>query len=79
MTQYAFRAGRVRKIKADMTWDQYAEAHPDAFKTCKPPSEATLERWDMDGYCKALDGCRVEPDGECEHGRPSWLVALNYI
>jgi hypothetical protein len=24
-------------------------------------------------------GCQVEPDGKCEHGCPSPLVALGYI
>jgi hypothetical protein len=25
------------------------------------------------------EGCEVEPDGECEHGYPSVLIALNMI
>lgn len=34
-----------------------------------------------DGYAPALceDGCDVEPDGECEHGHPSILMALELI
>ncbi len=24
------------------------------------------------------DGCQVEPDGECPHGHPSWLVILGF-
>lgn len=28
---------------------------------------------------ETTDGCIVEPDGVCEHGHPSWLVALRYI
>lgn len=31
------------------------------------------------GVCRAADGCRVEPDGECEHGWPSKLLALGLI
>ena len=27
----------------------------------------------------ATDGCRVEPDGECQHGAKSWLIVLGYI
>ena len=28
---------------------------------------------------EATDGCRVEPDGICEHGQPSWLLHLGSI
>ena len=27
----------------------------------------------------AIDGCDVEPDGECEHGYPSWPMVLGLI
>ena len=43
------------------------------------PSLATLRRWDNDGGCEATDGCWVEPDGVCEHGCKSWLLALGLI
>ena len=45
----------------------------------RAPSVRTLEKWLNDGGCKALDGCWVEPDGTCEHGTPSWLLALGLI
>jgi hypothetical protein len=45
----------------------------------REPSIATMERWVMDGVAKATDGCRVEPDGHCQHGKPSWLLELGYI
>ncbi len=32
-----------------------------------------------DGGCEATDGCVVEPDGTCEQGQPSWLLALGLI
>lgn len=44
----------------------------------KQPSLQTLERWSCDGVAKALDGCRVEPDGHCQHGFPSWILYLGY-
>ena len=47
--------------------------------TVAPPSIKTMTRWMMDGVAKATDGCRVEPDGTCPHGHPSWLVKLGYI
>ena len=45
----------------------------------RPPSLATMERWMRDGIARATDGCRVEPDGECQHGARSWLRHLGYI
>lgn len=35
----------------------------------------------MDSVCPALcdEGCEVEPDGRCEHGHPSVLIALGLI
>lgn len=31
------------------------------------------------GRAKATDGCVVEPDGRCEHGKPSWLLVVGVI
>jgi hypothetical protein len=80
---YVYSAERgVRKLKEDVTLEQYAVAHAFAVKpiVCKkPPTLKTLEKWSFDGVAKALDGCKVEPDGHCQHGLPSWLLALNYI
>lgn len=45
----------------------------------KQPSIKTMERWSYDGIAKATDGCRVEPDGECPHGKKSWLLELGFI
>lgn len=58
-----------------------ASPQPVASKprTSKPPSIATMERWLANGVAKALDGCRVEPDGHCEHGKPSWLLQMGII
>ena len=79
MATYVFRANKIRKLKEGVVLKDYFRDHPDAYKVCKPPTECTLQKWDNDGGCKALDGCWVEPDGECEHGKPSWLRALGYI
>jgi hypothetical protein len=44
------------------------------------PSLLELQRQvEEDGGCEATDGCFVEPDGTCEHGQPSWLLALGLI
>lgn len=45
----------------------------------KRPSQRQLEEWEELGGCEATDGCWVEPDGYCQHGKPSWLVALGVI
>lgn len=52
---------------------------PVKAKPIKIPSMATLLRWSSDGVAKATDGCRVEPDGHCEHGKPSWLLKMGLI
>jgi hypothetical protein len=44
------------------------------------PSLKELQRQvEEDGGCEAIDGCLVEPDGSCDHGHPSWLLALGLI
>jgi hypothetical protein len=48
-------------------------------KARKAPSLATMERWMSAGVAKATDGCRVEPDGRCPHGKKSWLLVLGLI
>ena len=46
--------------------------------TVKQPSISSLEKMLSDGICKATDGCRVEPDGTCPHGYPSWIMELGF-
>ena len=64
------------EIKAGQVAQPESTAKP---KTSKPPSIATMERWMMDGVAKATDGCPVEPDGHCPHGKPSWLLKMGVI
>ena len=47
--------------------------------TGKRPSLRTMNKWVSDGVAKASDGCRVEPDGHCDHGHASWLLVLGLI
>jgi hypothetical protein len=42
------------------------------------PSVDDMEEW-VDGVCPTPCGCDVEPDGECEHGCPSWLMIVGFI
>lgn len=45
----------------------------------KPPTLATLERWNRDGVCKTVLGTKTEPDGYGHHGEPSWLLVYGLI
>lgn len=40
----------------------------------KEDLERIIEMTASTGICEATDGCRVEPDGYCQHGCPSWLI-----
>jgi hypothetical protein len=44
-----------------------------------PELMAELERYVSDSVIPALcdEGCEVEPDGMCEHGAPSILIACH--
>lgn len=44
-----------------------------------PPIQELLRQIEDDGGCEATDSCWVEPDGHCEHDKPSWLLALRLI
>lgn len=48
-------------------------------RTVKAPSQRSLERMVDNGIATCPDGCRVEPDGTCPHGLPSWLIILDVI
>ena len=41
----------------------------------RPPSRSFSARASGQGGCETTDGCFVEPDGSCDHGQPSWLLA----
>ena len=66
-------------------YDDYPSAQPTPRaptkrrRTLKPPSISTMSKWVNDGVAKATDGCRVEPDGHCPHGKASWLLELGYL
>ena len=71
----------VKTLKAGITLDNMRAKYPQhAFEKCnRPPAIKTLENWVCNGVAEAVDGCRVEPDGSCEHGYKSWLLVLGYI
>lgn len=45
------------------------------------PEFETILDWGDEGGSEAAcpEGCWVEPDGWCEHGRPSWLLVLGMV
>ena len=45
----------------------------------RPSLEELQRQLEEDSGCEAIDGCYVEPDGTCDHGQPSWLLALGLI
>ena len=55
-------------------WDHLETSQDDP-----EPDMETLEDWLMDSGCEATDGCWVEHDGHCPHGKPSWFLKLGLI
>jgi len=68
----------VRILKESVTLAQYQEKYPGAFRV-EIPSEEQMADWVCDSVCEAIDGCPVEPDGTCQHGYPSWLLAIGLM
>lgn len=77
----ATEVNEVRKIptsKKELDDPEYL-APPDEELEAEPPELETLMAWMDEGGCEAPDGCWVEPDGTCPHGKQSWLLILNLI
>ena len=58
------------------------KAEPGDRTQLESPDLETLMSWMVDdGGCEAAcpHGCWVEPDGQCEHDNPSWLIVLGLI
>jgi hypothetical protein len=57
------------------------DPEPAEEPTLRVPDIETLMEWEAEGWCEAAcpHGCRVEPDGHCPHGHPSWLLKLGLI
>lgn len=45
----------------------------------KPPSMATLEKWDSEGISKTPSGYQTDPDGFGDDDSPSWLLVMGLI
>lgn len=62
--------------------DHGRKRRPDGVKhiaTEPKPTVDQLMAWEFDGVSEATDGCRVEPDGHCEHGHSSWMLAFGVM
>lgn len=62
-----------------MTVVRRKRTFPDPAPGRKEPHPLTIERWMENGTARATDGCRVELDGTCPHGHPSWLVQMGMV
>ena len=72
--------GVVKNYKAHCTKEYLEAKYGRPYeKVNRPPSIKTMETWSSDCGCEATDGCWTEPDGYCDHGKPSWMLALGYI
>ncbi len=60
-------------------WARIGPVPPWLEPVDEEPSESELEQYSFDGVVPATDGCRVEPDGYCEHGHVSWFLYLGVI
>ena len=66
--------GTVGAVAAQIKRDDFMR------EALKNPPYNRIELMVFDGVpCEAVDGCVTDPDGQCEHGYPSWLVALGMI
>lgn len=69
-----------RNPQAGAAWNRKAGPMSERRRPTEPePDFEDLEFWMFDGIAEATDGCRVEPDGVCEHGHESWLLHLGLI
>lgn len=83
MKTYLLVNGNVRTVKEGVN-PTTAIANLEAKgltvqKIKSPPSIKTMEKWVCDGIARATDGCKIEPDGVCQHGHKSWLLVLGYM
>jgi hypothetical protein len=67
------------QMRLNQGWEEIPVDKTDRPHLVKPPSQKVMERWENEGFCKATDGCKVEPDGICEHGYQSWLLELGLV
>lgn len=68
----------LKTLKVGVTVEKYRELYPSA-RVVRVPGLKSLENMSFNGIARAVDGCRIEPDGDCQHGFPSWLKVMGVI
>lgn len=68
--------GHEEKIKQlSKEWPEPTMERPDTEQLCW-----WARTWAASSKnCEATDGCLCKPDGQCEHGYPSWIVYLGWF
>lgn len=74
----------VRYIGTPEQWPEYvARQEARGIKVVKlnrVPSDLTIARAAAEAASvKTPDGCKVEPDGHCPHGFPSWALVKGFV
>jgi hypothetical protein len=69
------------RVIDSLTGTEYKISSPAAIRMLgrKSPSEATLKKWDREGFSKSVIGEIVDPDGYDQYGSPSWLLVYGLI
>jgi hypothetical protein len=71
--------GAWRFLKLSAEEKAISQGYRIVKRNVAPPSLRTLEKYSENGIARAMDGCKVEPDGTCMHGAPSWLLKMGLI
>jgi len=64
-----------------METNEEEQGREEAGVYLRTPEIEEIMEWESEGGCYAAcdHNCWVEPDGYCEHGKPSWMLKLGYI
>lgn len=77
--EFSLGGERAERERLRQALDQVQDVEFAPEDDAEQPDMDQLDEWLDEGYCEALDGCIVEPDGTCPHGQPSWLLHLGLI
>jgi len=72
---------RYRRLKTEVTPEQAIKhlMNECGYIEGVAPEWQTLQKWQYEGVARTPDGCRVEPDGICQHGYKSWLLIYGLL
>ena len=75
--RWVWRLGMLRTLQPGKTMEEYLQKYPDSHPIQQVPTLTRLEYWYIVDRARSVDGCVCKAEGHCEHGYPSWLLALN--